>query len=140
MDYPSVAEEGRNVSAGFRIGLDLYAKAETGRYCAQAQHASAPDIAGRNVASPTSLILSAAMMSSWLGEQRDIGKLMDVGNVIATAIDAVLDDPAKRTRDLFGSPNTDEFAKLVADAIAAARGIVYATHWKSALARGLRGR
>ncbi|MGI9301338.1 MAG: isocitrate/isopropylmalate dehydrogenase family protein [Gammaproteobacteria bacterium] len=107
------------LSGSLGLAGSINANAETGRCCAQAQHGSAPDIAGRNVANPTSLILSAAMMLSWLGEQRDIGKLMDVGNVIATAVDDVLDDPAKRTRDLGGSVNTDDFGTLVADAIEA---------------------
>ena len=31
MDYPPVAEGGRNVSAGFRIGLDLYANVRPAR-------------------------------------------------------------------------------------------------------------
>lgn len=34
---------------------------------AQAQDGSAPDIAGRNIADPTSLILSAAMLLRWFG-------------------------------------------------------------------------
>ncbi len=38
---------------------------------AQAQHGSAPDIAGKNIANPTSLILSAAMMFEWLGRRRN---------------------------------------------------------------------
>ena len=37
---------------------------------AQAQHGSAPDIAGKDKANPTSLILSAAMLLEWLGEHR----------------------------------------------------------------------
>ena len=37
---------------------------------AQAQHGSAPDIAGKNVANPTSLILSAAMLLDWLGNRQ----------------------------------------------------------------------
>src|SRR5438874_9728355 len=37
---------------------------------AQAQHGSAPDIAGKDFANPASLIGSAAMLIAWLGEQR----------------------------------------------------------------------
>ena len=36
---------------------------------AQAQHGSAPDIAGKDKANPTSLILSASMLLEWLGER-----------------------------------------------------------------------
>jgi 3-isopropylmalate dehydrogenase len=36
--------------------------------CAQAQHGSAPDIAGQDKANPTSLILSSAMLLAWLAD------------------------------------------------------------------------
>ncbi len=102
------------------IGLagSINANAETGLCCAQAQHGSAPDIATKNIANPTSLILSAAMMLSWLGEQRENNKLLDAGSAIANAVDTVLADPAKRTRDLGGQVNTDDFGKMVASSIA----------------------
>src|SRR5581483_9195928 len=54
------------------LGLAGSINAETGLVCAQAQHGSAPDIQGQNIANPPSLILSAAMMLSWLGEQRQV--------------------------------------------------------------------
>lgn len=105
------------LSGSLGLAGSINANAETGLCCAQAQHGSAPDIQGKNVANPTSLILSAAMMLSWLGEQRGVQKLMDAGSAIATAVDMVLDDPAKRTRDLGGSMNTDRFGDFVRDAL-----------------------
>ncbi|MGO4855336.1 isocitrate/isopropylmalate dehydrogenase family protein [Phaeovulum sp. W22_SRMD_FR3] len=108
------------LSGSLGLAGSINANAETGLCCAQAQHGSAPDIAGKNVANPTSLILSAAMMLSWLGEQRGIDKLMQAGAAIAQAVDAVLDDPAKRTRDTGGSVNTDAFGRFVAEAVRAA--------------------
>jgi len=104
------------LSGSLGLAGSINANAETGLCCAQAQHGSAPDIAGKNVANPTSLILSAAMMLSWLGEQRGIQKLMDAGSAISVAVDKVIDDPAKRTRDLGGSVNTDDFGRFVAEA------------------------
>ena len=44
---------------------------------AQAQHGSAPDIAGKDVANPASLIGSAAMLLAWLGERRGDDKLVE---------------------------------------------------------------
>jgi len=105
------------LSGSLGLAGSINANAETGLCCAQAQHGSAPDIAGKNVANPTSLILSAAMMLSWLGEQRGIGKLMEAGAAISAAVDRVIDDPAKRTRDLGGCINTDQFGTFVAEAI-----------------------
>src|SRR3546814_7301879 len=40
--------------------------------CAQAQHGSAPTLAGQDKANPSSLILSAAMLLDWLAEQRGL--------------------------------------------------------------------
>jgi len=106
------------LSGSLGLAGSINANAETGLCCAQAQHGSAPDIAGRNVANPTSLILSAAMMLTWLGERRGVPKLIEAGKAMADAVDAVIDDPAKRTRDLGGDANTDAFGRFVADAVA----------------------
>ena len=105
------------LSGSLGLAGSINANAETGLCCAQAQHGSAPDIAGKNIANPTSMILSAAMMLSWLGEQRGISKLMDAGSAISDAVDAVLDTPANRTRDLGGTVNTDAFGILVEQAL-----------------------
>ncbi len=106
------------LSGSLGLAGSINANAETGLCCAQAQHGSAPDIAGKNIANPTSLILSAAMMLSWLGEQRGMPKLMAAGRSIADAVDTVIDDPTKRTRDLGGSVNTDAFGRFVAEEVA----------------------
>src|SRR5690348_18422446 len=52
------------------LGLAASLNAGTDHGVAQAQHGSAPDIAGKNVANPSSLIGSAAMLFAWLGERR----------------------------------------------------------------------
>lgn len=106
------------LSGSLGLAGSINANAETGLCCAQAQHGSAPDIAGRNVANPTSLILSAAMMLSWLGERRGESRLMQAGDAIHRAVDAVIDDPVHRTRDLGGTVNTDEFGRYVSEAVA----------------------
>ncbi len=105
------------LSGSLGLAGSINANAETGLCCAQAQHGSAPDIAGKNIANPTSLILSAAMMFSWLGEQRGVKSLMDAGAAITSAVDAVLDDPSRRTRDLGGTTDTDQFGSYVAAAL-----------------------
>ena len=107
------------LSGSLGLAGSINANAETGLVCAQAQHGSAPDIQGRNIANPTSLILSAAMMLSWLGERRGVARLAEAGGAIQTAVDVVLQDPANRTRDLGGTVSTDEFGRRVAGAVAA---------------------
>jgi 3-isopropylmalate dehydrogenase len=85
---------------------------------AQAQHGSAPDIAGQDKANPTSLILSAAMLLEWLGERRNLPKLASAGKALNTTIDRVLADPGTRTADLGGTLGTGAFGRVVADALA----------------------
>lgn len=105
------------LSGSLGLAGSINANAETGLCCAQAQHGSAPDIAGKNIANPTSLILSAAMMLSWLGEQRGVSKLMEAGAAISEAVDRVIDVPQNRTRDIGGSIDTDAFGQLVASTV-----------------------
>jgi 3-isopropylmalate dehydrogenase len=105
------------LSGSLGLAGSINANAEEGLVCAQAQHGSAPDIQGRNIANPTSLILSAAMMLSWLGEQRKLPALEAAGQAIDAAADEVLADPASRTRDLGGSIGTREFGERVARAL-----------------------
>lgn len=84
---------------------------------AQAQHGSAPDIAGRNIANPASLILSAAMLLEWLGERRQRADLGEAAAAIQQAIDAVIAQPSQRTADLGGPLGTDAFGQAVAAAV-----------------------
>jgi 3-isopropylmalate dehydrogenase len=84
---------------------------------AQAQHGSAPDIAGQDVANPTSLILSAAMLLDWLGSRHDRNDFKKASKALIYAVDTVLDDPSSRTRDLGGSLGTTAFADAVCFAL-----------------------
>jgi len=83
---------------------------------AQAQHGSAPDIAGQDKANPASLILSAAMLLNWLGARHN-SSFNDAATAIDAAIDAVLAEPDKRTADLGGPLGTRAFAAVVAEAL-----------------------
>lgn len=85
---------------------------------AQAQHGSAPDIAGQDKANPTSLILSAAMMLEWMGRHHKSAALLKAASAVENAIDAALQDVDSRTPDLGGKLGTQAFAKVVADRIA----------------------
>ncbi len=84
---------------------------------AQAQHGSAPDISGRNVANPTSLILSAAMLLDWRGRRDNEPRLIEGATAIENAIDQVLSEPSTRTRDIGGELGTDGFSAAVCAAI-----------------------
>lgn len=84
---------------------------------AQAQHGSAPDIAGQNKANPTSLILSAGMLLEWFGRRRGSAAFQSAGRDIETTIDRLLADPERRTADLGGPLGTAEFGRGAAEAL-----------------------
>ena len=84
---------------------------------AQAQHGSAPDIAGEDKANPTSLILSAAMLLDWHAARTSDGRAGETAAMIHAGVDAYLADPARRTADLGGPLGTAAFARAVAEAL-----------------------
>ncbi|MSO67247.1 MAG: isocitrate/isopropylmalate dehydrogenase family protein [Pseudolabrys sp.] len=100
------------------LGLAASLNAGSHHAVAQAQHGSAPDIAGKNIANPASLIGSAAMLLAWLGERRGDGKLVRAGAAIEAALDRVIAKPDGRTPDLGGKLGTEAFGALVAKAVA----------------------
>ena len=76
---------------------------------AQAQHGSAPDIAGLDRANPASLIGSAAMLLRWLGDRRGEQRFITAGNAIDAAISTMVSSPSTRTADLGGTLGTAAF-------------------------------
>jgi 3-isopropylmalate dehydrogenase len=95
------------------LGLAASINAGASHAMAQAQHGSAPDIAGQDRANPSSLIGSAAMLLAWLGNRRGDERLVRAAQQIEQALDAVLADPRLRTRDLGGELGTSAFARQV---------------------------
>jgi 3-isopropylmalate dehydrogenase len=87
---------------------------------AQAQHGSAPDIAGQDKANPVSLILSAAMLLDWHA-RRAAGRdnFVRAAAVIEAAADELVSDPARRTPDLGGRLGTRAFAEAFCAALRA---------------------
>jgi 3-isopropylmalate dehydrogenase len=85
--------------------------------CAQAQHGSAPSIAGQDVANPTSMILSVAMLVRWLASKRDDAELRQLADSIERAVDRALENPETRTRDIGGSIGCAAFADAVIDTL-----------------------
>lgn len=104
------------------LGLGGSINANETLCAAQAQHGSAPDIAGQDKANPTSLVRSAAMLLDWMAERRSDRKLASAAKAIHDAVDATLAEPTTRTADLGGSLGTRAFATAVTSAILKARG------------------
>ncbi|MFH1602976.1 MAG: isocitrate/isopropylmalate family dehydrogenase [Pseudomonadota bacterium] len=93
------------------LGLAGSANASDTHCMAQASHGSAPDIAGQDRANPTSLLLSAAMLLEWLSIKHGRNAFLDASRSIDGAIDALLQDPARRTADLGGPLGTKVFTE-----------------------------
>jgi isocitrate dehydrogenase (NAD+) len=112
-----LSDEASEISGSLGLAASLNAGDVHG--VAQAQHGSAPDIAGKNVANPAALIGSAAMLLSWLGERRGEKKLIEASLAIEAALDRVIADPKSRTPDMGGPLGTDAFGARVAAAVTA---------------------
>lgn len=109
-----------DLTAELSGGLGLGPSINTGidHAIAQAAHGSAPDIAGKNIANPTALLLSAGMLLDWLGERHGRKDLSDAAQRLGEAVDTQLADESGRTADLGGTLGTDTFGAAVADRIA----------------------
>jgi isocitrate dehydrogenase (NAD+) len=99
-----------DLCAGLVGGLGLAAGANVGEEQAifEAVHGTAPDIAGKNAANPIAMVLSGAMMLDHLGEQA-------AGRRVRAAVDQVLAEGKKLTRDLGGTASTSEIAEAIVE-------------------------
>jgi 3-isopropylmalate dehydrogenase len=111
-----LSDEASEISGSLGLAASINAGHEHG--VAQAQHGSAPDIAGRDRANPASLIGSAAMLLAWLGERRGAAALTKAADLIERALDATIVKPDWRTADLGGPLGTKAFGERVAAAVA----------------------
>ncbi|HEY6146387.1 MAG TPA: isocitrate/isopropylmalate family dehydrogenase, partial [Thermoanaerobaculia bacterium] len=97
-----------DLAAGLVGGLGLVPGANLGPDCAvfEAVHGTAPDIAGKDVANPTALLLSAILMLRHL-------ELAAVADSVEKALFATIAEGV-RTPDIGGTAGTREFARAVA--------------------------
>lgn len=95
------------------LGLAASINAGDHHALAQAQHGSAPELAGKDLANPASLIGSAAMLLGWLGQRHDAERFRKAAAAIERALDAAIASPATRTRDLGGALGTEAFTAAV---------------------------
>ncbi|HVB46749.1 MAG TPA: isocitrate/isopropylmalate family dehydrogenase [Burkholderiales bacterium] len=103
-----------DLAAGLAGGLGIAPGANFGPACAEfeAVHGTAPDIAGKDAANPTAMILSAMLMLRHLGEHR-------AAAAIEVALSRVLAQKRFVTRDLGGSCGTRRMTEAILEALAA---------------------
>jgi isocitrate dehydrogenase (NAD+) len=101
-----------DLAAGLVGGLGVVPSGNIGEKSAlfEAVHGSAPDIAGKNLANPTAMLLSAIMMLHHLNERDTAARMEQALNSVLLARKTV-------TRDLGGSASTSEFADAVIAAL-----------------------
>ena len=95
-------------SAGLVGGLGLAPSGNIGDHNGlfEPVHGSAPDIAGKHIANPCSMILSASMMLDYLGE-------WETANDIKNAVEKVIAECKIRTPDLGGDASTIDITKAI---------------------------
>ncbi|TMO64979.1 isocitrate dehydrogenase [Pseudoalteromonas aurantia] len=99
-----------DLCAGLVGGLGMAPGANIGENAAifEAVHGSAPDIAGKNLANPTSVILASIQMLEYL-------QMGDTAERIRNAVAEVIRTGDRTTRDLGGNSGTTDFTQAVID-------------------------
>ncbi|WP_113906223.1 isocitrate dehydrogenase [Aliidiomarina celeris] len=99
-----------DLCAGLVGGLGMAPGANIGSDCAifEAVHGSAPDIAGQNLANPSSVILAAIQMLEHLGQHDNAKRILD-------ALRDTIESGDRATRDLGGSHGTTDFTQAILD-------------------------
>lgn len=95
------------------LGMGGSLNAGTHHAMAQASHGSAPDIAGRNLANPISLVLSTAQLFGWYGQRSNDARFTKAGTGIETAVARSL-RAGKGTKDVGGTLGTMEAGAAIA--------------------------
>src|ERR1700730_1444824 len=110
-----LSDEAAEISGSLGLAASLNAGAT--HALAQAQHGSAPDLAGKDIANPASLIGSAAMLLGWLGERRDDVRFTRAAEGIEQALETVIATGEWRAAGLGGTRGTKAFGERVAAAV-----------------------
>ena len=75
-------------------------------------HGAAFDIAGKNIANPSSFLLSIKMMLDWLGAKHNDSKCIEVGQKLESTIFNLVKSGVK-TKDIGGTKSTSEFTQAI---------------------------
>ncbi len=103
------------------LGIAPSVNASDERAMAQAAHGSAPDIAGKGLANPIAMILSAGMLLDWLGTRHGDHRLADAAARVEDGVRSAV-RAGVSTRDLGGTASTREFTEAVVESVATGGG------------------
>ncbi|ONG58661.1 3-isopropylmalate dehydrogenase [Pseudoroseomonas deserti] len=105
-----------DLGAGLIGGMGFAPSADIGEGHAvfQPSHGTAPDIAGKGVANPTAMLLSAALMLDWLASRGAGPAWAEAAAELEAAVDAVFAG-GLRTPDIGGKAGTAEVARAVVE-------------------------
>jgi len=108
-----LSDEAAQVAGG--LGLAPSGNIGEGFAIFEPVHGCAPDIAGKGIANPISMILSSAMMFRWLGERYSDERCLRAAELIERAVEEALREGRVLTPDLGGTASTSQFGRRVAE-------------------------
>jgi 3-isopropylmalate dehydrogenase len=98
-------------------GMGLAPSADVGEKHGLFQPAggTAPDIAGKGIANPTAMFLSAAMMLEWLGERHGVPQAVETAQRIERAVDRAFGERKVLSAEFGGKDGTAAITRAVGD-------------------------
>ena len=106
-----LSDEAAQVVGGLGMGPSANVGNDFGLF--EPVHGAAFDIAGKNIANPSSILLSTKMMLEWLADKYNDKDAFNEGQRIENVITSLLKQN-KKTKDIGGKLSTTEFTNLFA--------------------------
>lgn len=108
-----------DLTAGIVGGLGMAPSGDIGDKHAlfQPSHGSAPDIAGKGLANPVAMFLSAAMMLTWLGSEHGENQALEAGALLEDAVTKAFADGSLKPSEFGGPHGTKHITQAVLNKI-----------------------
>jgi 3-isopropylmalate dehydrogenase len=112
-----------DLTAGLIGGMGMAPSGDIGDRHAVFQpcHGSAPDIAGKGLANPTAMFLSAAMMLDWLAQQHDHEECATAGAALEAAVESAYAKSRIRPPEYGGPDGTAAITRAVIEELRASK-------------------
>ncbi len=105
--------------AAFAGGMGMAPSADIGDKYAlfQPAHGTAPDIAGKGIANPSAMLLSAVMMLDWLADKHGDPALADGARAIEASMERAFTQGTVRPHEFGGSSGTADIMRAVVEGL-----------------------